>query len=145
MKRALRGPLLAGVAMAVVVTIAGCAGQPVAPKTTNLEPAAPIQLTAMDSSSTQVMQVGQKLDITLEANPTTGYQWAVDGLIPAQLIMPGQPKFTASSNAIGSGGMQVWALAAKYAGKGTLKLKYWRSFEPTTPPTKTFEVNVDVK
>jgi inhibitor of cysteine peptidase len=145
MKRVLRGPLLAGVAMAMVVTIAGCASQPVAPKTTNPEPAAPIHLTAKDSSSTQVMQVGQELNVTLEANPTTGYQWAVDGLIPAQLTMPAQPKFTASSNAIGSGGTQVWTLAAKNAGKGTLKLKYWRSFEATTPPIRTFEVNVDVK
>jgi inhibitor of cysteine peptidase len=145
MKRVLRGPLLAGVAMAVIATIAGCASQPVAPKATNPEPAAPIQLTAKDSGSTQIMEVGQELDVTLKANPTTGYQWAVDGLIPTQLTMPGQPKFTAASSAIGSGGKQVWTLVAKYAGSGTLKLKYWRSFEATTPPIETFEVNVDVK
>jgi inhibitor of cysteine peptidase len=145
MKRALGVPLLAGIAIAVLATIAGCASQPVAPKATNPEPAAPIHLTAKDNSSTQVMQVGQELEVTLEANPTTGYQWAVDGLIPTQLTMPGQPKFTASSNAMGAGGTQSWTFAAKHAGKGTLKLKYWRSFEATTPPIETFQVNVDVK
>jgi inhibitor of cysteine peptidase len=145
MNRVSASLLIAGTAIAMIVAIAGCTAQPSAPKATNPEPPAPIQLTAQDSSSTQTMQVGQGLQVTLEANPTTGYEWAVDGSVPAPLTLSGEPTYTASSSAIGSGGTQVWALAAKRPGQGTLKLKYWRSFETTTPPIKTFQVNVDVK
>jgi inhibitor of cysteine peptidase len=145
MKPVLKNLLFAGIALAMATTIAGCGSRPSTPKPTNPEPPAPIQLTAKDSSSTQVMQVGQELRVALEANPTTGYQWTVDGLVPAPLKLSGEPTFTASSSAIGSGGTQVWTLAAKTVGQGMLKFKYWRSFEATTPPTKTFEVNIDVK
>ena len=135
---------LACLALAVIAAVAGCTSKPSTSVKTNPEPPAPIALSAKDSGSTQTMQVGQQLRLSLDSNPTTGYQWTVDD-IPAPLAQSDEATFTASSGAIGSGGTEVWTFVARAAGQGTLKLKYSRSFEATTPPVKSFEVKVDVK
>jgi len=105
---------------------------------------APLELTSKDSGSEQSLAVGQQLRITLDANPTTGYLWAVDA-VPDQLEQSGEPEYSSESGAMGAGGTDVWTFVGKSAGKGTLKLKYWRSFEPTVAPVETFEVTVDVR
>ena len=136
---------LACLALALVAAVTGCESKSSTSGSTSPEPPAPIELSAQDSGTTQTMQVGQQLRLSLDSNPTTGYQWAVDGDIPAPLAQSDEPTFTASSGAIGSSGIEVWTFVARAAGQGTLKLKYWRSFEATTPPVNSFEVKVDVK
>jgi inhibitor of cysteine peptidase len=131
--RRLSGVMIA-VGLLALALLVGCAAK-----------TGPVELKASDSSSTQSLAAGQQLKITLDANPTTGYQWAVDGALPAQLEMVGEPTFTAASGAIGSGGSQVWTFVGKASGQGSLRLKYWRSFEPTVAPISTFSVNIDVR
>ncbi|MDF1542360.1 MAG: protease inhibitor I42 family protein [Anaerosomatales bacterium] len=104
-----------------------------------------IEATQADNGSILEMDVGQQLRITLEANPTTGYQWAIEGDLPMQLEQAGEPEFTAESDAIGAGGSEVWSFEVVSTGEGTLRLKYWRSFEPEVDPIETFEVSVSVK
>jgi inhibitor of cysteine peptidase len=120
------------VALAVAALAAGCAPTPV-------------QLRSTEDGTVQTLAVGQKLKVSLDANPTTGYAWALDGPLPAQLSQDGEPTFTPSSGLTGAGGTEVWAFVGKTTGQGTLRLKYWRSFEPTTPPIDTFTVQVNVK
>ncbi len=122
---------LAPVLLAVTVLLSGCAG--------------PVRLSDADDGSVQRLDAGQELQVSLEANPTTGYQWAVDGDLPAQLEQKGEPVYDASSNAIGAGGTEVWTFVAKEPGTGTLRLKYWRSFEPTVPPVVTYSLSVAVR
>jgi inhibitor of cysteine peptidase len=105
----------------------------------------PIQLTAKDSGSNQTLAVGQELRIALDSNPTTGYMWSVDGAIPEQLSQTGDSEFKETSAAIGAGGIETWSFKAKSTGEGRLKLKYWRSFEPTAAPAQTFDIGVTVK
>lgn len=111
-----------------------------APKTTS-----PLELASARSGSRQTLAVGQQLKISLDSNPTTGYRWAVDGTLPPQLEQVGQSKYTAQSSAIGAAGVEVWTFVGKSVGTGALKLKYWRSFEPTAAPFRTFEVGVEVR
>jgi len=118
----------------LAVALAGCSGQ-----------ATPVELTEKDSGSTQTLVVGQEMNISLESNPTTGYQWAVDGKLPSQLTEVGAPAYKAGSSAMGAGGTETWAFKATSPGTGTLNLKYWRSFEPTSTPAKTFTINISVK
>lgn len=109
------------------------------------QPAETVELTAGDSGSTEAMSVGQELRITLDSNPTTGYSWALDGELPPQLEQVGEPVYTAESSALGAGGTEVWAFKAMSSGSGTLRLKYWRSFEPDATPPETFDVTVEVE
>lgn len=104
----------------------------------------PIELSAADSGSQQTVAAGQQLKISLDSNPTTGYRWAVDGSVPPQLEQVGEPAYSTESNAIGAGGVETWTFSGKSAGSGTLKLKYWRSFEPTAAPAETFQIEVAV-
>ncbi len=106
---------------------------------------APLELGSADSGSSQTLAVGQQLKVSLDSNPTTGYRWAVDGALPPQLEQLGEPEFTAQSSALGAGGVETWTFVGTSAGACTLKLKYWRSFEPTAPPADAFEVNLDVR
>lgn len=119
-------------AVCIAVLLAGCSP-------------GPIDLTQKDSGSAQTLAKGQEMRVTLESNHTTGYQWAVDGDLPEQLTLVGQPEYKAESNLVGAGGTEVWTFMGKSSGEGTLKLKYWRSFEPTAEPADTFEVSVKVE
>jgi len=135
MNRLMKALSAALVAVLLALGLSGCA----------TSPAAPVQLTQKDSGATQQLAIGQELRISLDANPTTGYQWAIDGTLPAQLQQVGQAKYTAGSTAMGAGGVEVWTFTGKSSGEGVLKLKYARSFEPTAPPARTFTVAVSVK
>lgn len=127
---------VAAVALAAAIAVAawGCGGE-----------AAPVELTGADDGSTQTIEVGQQVIISLESNPTTGYRWDVDGSVPEQLEQVGEPQYTAESDLVGAGGVDVWTFAGAVSGEGTLRLKYWRSFEPANPPEKTFSVTVSVE
>ena len=135
MTRSVKAGVLLAACLVVCVVVSAC--------TTG--PKAAIDLTAKDSGSKQTLAVGQQLRVTLDANPTTGYQWAVDGSLPAQLTQVGSAAYTSHSTAIGGGGSDLWTFVGASTGTGSLKLKYWRSFEPTATPVKTFEVQVDVR
>lgn len=126
-------PLLAVCMLSTMLLLAGCINT------------APLALSESDTGTTQTLRVGQQLKVKLEANPTTGYQWALDGRLPPQLEQVGKPQFTVDSPALGSGGTEVWTFVAKERGAASLALKYWRSFDSTSPPVSSFSVDVHVK
>jgi inhibitor of cysteine peptidase len=135
MKRALRLLVLMSVAVVAVGLSPGCTGGS----------SDVIELTQADDGSTLDARVGQQIRITLEANPTTGYLWAVDGEVPGQLRQVAEADYTSESDAIGAGGSEVWIFEAVSAGEGDLRLKYWRSFEPEAEPEDAFEITVRVE
>lgn len=135
MARVTRMLTLAILGMALAMAAAGCASGP----------PTPLELDKEDSGSNQTLSVGQELRIALDSNPTTGYMWSVDGAIPEQLSQTGDSEFKETSAAIGTGGIETWGFKAKSTGEGRLKLKYWRSFEPTAAPAQTFDIGVTVK
>ncbi|MDZ4170209.1 MAG: protease inhibitor I42 family protein [Coriobacteriia bacterium] len=104
-----------------------------------------LQLTESDAGSSRTIGVGDTLSVTLAANPTTGYTWALDGALPTTLEQVGDPAYTAESDALGAGGAETWTFRAVSAGESELKLKYWRSFEPDTAPERTFAVSLLVQ
>lgn len=135
MKKTLRAFAAIVAGMLLIATLSACGSKA----------ATPLELTSGDSGSTQVLKVGQQLTVTLDSNPSTGYAWAIDGAVPPQLEQSGESKFSSQSDLVGAGGTEVWTFVGAATGTGTLKLKYWRSFEPTVPPTNSFEVVVDVQ
>ena len=86
---------------------------------------------------------GQQLVATLDANPTTGFDWAVIKAPPAL----GTPDmgYVAGGSAPGSPGKRLltWTLkSALPAGAHVVELGYARSFEKGVPPFKTFRFKV---
>ncbi len=130
----------AALALVLAATVVGCA-----PGTSDTQPPPAAEISEGDRGVTQQIEIGQEIRLSLDANPTTGYSWSLDGPLPAQLKQVGEPTFTAQSDALGAGGVQVWTFAGAASGTGELKMKYWRSFEPSAPPADTFRITVDVK
>jgi len=104
-----------------------------------------LQLTAADNLSSIELQPGQRLRITLAANPTTGYTWAIleptDDRILRQL---GEIEFEPESDLVGAGGVQIIRFEAISAGQSNLKLVYHRPWE-SVEPLETFTLSITVR
>ena len=134
----MRSIILFGGTVVVLGVLTACSAPPA--------PATPIQsLTEADAGRSIKLRVGDKLEVTLPGNPTTGFQWEV-GSVDTSVLKPiGKPEYKSSSNALGSGGQFTFRFEAVAPGQTTLQLIYHRPFEKDTPPAQTFEVTVTVK
>ncbi len=103
------------------------------------------QITEADAGRQVELRVGDMLELTLPANPTTGYQWETSDLDSAIIRPVGDQTFEPSSNAVGSGGLVTLRFEAVGVGQTELKLILHRPFEKDVPPTQTFEATVVVK
>lgn len=99
---------------------------------------------ASDSGKTVTLSVGDTLKVTLEGNPTTGYNWEAQSLDTSMLKQVGEPAFTPTTSALGSGGQVTLSFDAVGKGQTTLNLIYHRSFETGVAPLHTYQVTVQV-
>jgi len=105
----------------------------------------PVKLTETDAGSTVEMNVGDMLEVLLEGNPTTGYDWEMASGDAAVLEQLGASTYKADSDLMGAGGQVTLRFKAVAAGQTTLQLVYHRPWETDEPPAQTFEVSVIVK
>ncbi|MBU0989099.1 MAG: protease inhibitor I42 family protein [Proteobacteria bacterium] len=103
-----------------------------------------IRLYEIDSGRTVKTDPGDTIEIVLDGNPTTGYQWQVRPWNTGILKQTGEPTYQAKSNAIGSGGEVTFHFEASSTGQTSLNFIYIRSFEKNVPPIKSFNVTVVV-
>ncbi|HET7089818.1 MAG TPA: protease inhibitor I42 family protein [Anaerolineae bacterium] len=107
--------------------------------------AARVRLTEQDADRTVELHPADRLEVVLEGNPTTGYQWKIDAL-DVSIIKPiGEPEFKPDSDALGSGGEFTFVFEVITPGQTTLTLIYHRPFEKGVQPLKTFDVTAVVK
>ncbi len=117
----------------------------IASGTGSIVAAADIVVTEKDAGSIVEIVSGDRLDIVLVGNPTTGFNWHVSSVDSDVLKEAGQPSFRRDSDLIGSGGEVTLSFAAVVPGQTTLKIMYNRAFEKNVPPLKTYELTVIVK
>jgi inhibitor of cysteine peptidase len=85
-------------------------------------------------------EVGKEFEITLDANPTTGYSWEAsfdDTFL--QLI---EQRYERTSDLIGGGGHAVFAFRPVARGRGRITLSYRRPWEGKAIETIYCEVIV---
>lgn len=133
----LRPVLLVVASTFLASALAACSASP--------QPSSTLQVTAADDKGSVSLHVGDTLQITLEGNPTTGYQWEVASVDESVLKASGEPQYTPTSAALGSGGVYIFSFKALDAGKTTLELVYHRTFEKNVPPLQTFTLTVTVR
>ena len=129
--------LCCGVLAGLAFCVGGCGGGNAA------LPAATLTVHQGDLGSAVALHVGESVDIALDANATTGFQWHCkwtpetglelvgDEYVPDQPIIPG------------SGGVQHFVLRATQAGTVTVTLQYgrwWPGGEVEDPQTLTVNV-----
>jgi inhibitor of cysteine peptidase len=105
-----------------------------------------LALTAADKGSQVEVAVGQKILVTLDGNPSTGYSWDVKELETSLLEQVGEAKFESNApSLVGSGGTQTLTFKALQAGTTTLTLVYHRPWETEVEPIDTFSVTVVIR
>jgi predicted secreted protein len=102
-------------------------------------------ITEEDASELIVLEVGDKLDVSLEGNPSTGYGWEMVTAPEVVLSQVGEVDFHASSQLAGSPGRVTLHFKAVKQGRQELELVYRRPWEGDTPPLMTYKVDVEVK
>jgi inhibitor of cysteine peptidase len=110
-------------------------------------PASEIALTKSDNGKTISAAPNQLITITLDSNATTGFKWNLTGEPDAKVLKLVVSKYNAPQNTgglVGVGGTETWQFQAVGAGTGTLKLAYFRPFDPTQAAGE-FTLTVNVK
>jgi len=102
-----------------------------------------VKIDESNDGKTIELAPGQQLLATLNANPTTGFDWAVIKA-PAALGAP-EMGYVSGGSEMGAPGKRhlTWTLkAALPAGEHAVELGYARSFEKGVAPFKTFRFKV---
>jgi inhibitor of cysteine peptidase len=104
-----------------------------------------IQINQYDAGKTIQLSTGDKLEVYLEGNPSTGYVWEV--LSGQDLLQQSSDmEFTAASQQlVGSSGEMRFEFEAIAAGESALQMVYLRPFERDIDPLQTYTVNIIVK
>ena len=100
------------------------------------------RLTAGDNGKPITVKAGQRIEISLAGNPTTGFTWN-DKTAGDVLSLTGKVSHLAGGPALGAPGMSTASYLANKTGKVEIVLEYKRVFEQK-PPLKTFKVTVTV-
>lgn len=97
-----------------------------------------------DSGRQIELAVGEKMLVTLESNPTTGFVWEVADIDENVLSQQGTEYDADSPELIGSGGEETFIFEAVGIGETVLLLIYHQPWEDV-PPVEAFSVTVVVK
>ena len=98
---------------------------------------------SQETGGVQVKE-GRVFEVSLEANPTTGYLWEVRD-IDEQVLQLVREEFLSDSSAIGAGGTSVFSFKAVGRGQTTLTLVYRRPWEKDVEPIEVHTVEVSVR
>jgi predicted secreted protein len=105
---------------------------------------ATINLTEKDNNKALEASFGQRIQIRLRANATTGYSWLLQGL-PDCLELANFSYAAGEKSMPGSGGTQTTDLIAAKPGVADVRLDYRRIWEkPVVPAASTFSVKITV-
>ncbi|MGM0365840.1 MAG: protease inhibitor I42 family protein [Actinomycetota bacterium] len=98
------------------------------------------------SGKTIEINEGISLVITLESNPTTGYNWVISEYSSTpglELISQDYKQSIRDRKLVGAGGVQVFTFKAENKSNNTIILNYEREWEEE--PVEAFEVEIIVK
>jgi len=100
------------------------------------------RLTAKDNGKTITVKAGQRIEISLAGNPTTGFTWNNVTRGHGMKLL-GEIAHKAGGRTLGAPGMSTATFQAMELGKNEISLEYRRVFEKN-PPIKTFKATISV-
>lgn len=100
-----------------------------------------VEVDLSDNGSTIRLDQDDRLELSLEGNPTTGFTWLVDHAV--MLDQVGPPTQEPSSGLLGSPGITTFVFEPSGPGEGELMLVYRREWEDAAPES-TFLIDVIV-
>jgi len=103
-----------------------------------------VVVTEADSGKQVFAQVGQIIELRLDANPSTGYMWDLTSLDGTALVVADR-FFQSFSGQVGADGTETIRLRALRTAKMYLNLAYHRSWETGKAPLRTFSIDLLVR
>ena len=109
-----------------------------------------IVLDESDSGSKKSIRIGDTLQLELEGNPTTGYEWEIESYDTSILNQVGEreyeqdPQPNPDHPVEGLGGTFTFRFRATATGSTFLRLIYHRPWE-SVPPHEVFEITVTIQ
>jgi len=103
-----------------------------------------VVVTEADSGKQVFAQVGQLIELRLDANPSTGYMWDLSSLDGTALVVVDR-LFQPLSDRPGAAGTETIRLRALRTAKMHLKLEYHRSWEIGKAPLRIFSLSLLVR
>ena len=99
-----------------------------------------VKLDETTNGQTVALKVGQKLTISLEGNPTTGYSWQVRaGSEHLDLL---SQEYEPGGTAAGAGGVEVFRFRALAPGETEIAFDYRRPWEREVHTSRRFRVAI---
>jgi inhibitor of cysteine peptidase len=105
-----------------------------------------VTLTQTDQGKSVRVGVGEKVEVTLPENPTTGFQWALEPNPDQILKLEGSTYVPpAPQTKPGGGGTQIFSFSGQTPGTATLQFKLWREWQGDASVRQRFSVTVQVQ
>jgi inhibitor of cysteine peptidase len=122
--------------LATCLLLSGCAGAS--------EASPRITLTEADNAKSFEVRQGALVVVRLKENPTTGYQWAVEGGEGNVLALQSSDYMQEPLAGVGGGGQRTFMFKAIGTGTTRLRLKLWRDWQGDASIIAHFEVTLQV-
>ena len=123
--------------------LAVCAAALVVPACSS-DPAEPTIYGDADSGTEILVEMGERFEIRLDSNPSTGYSWEfADDAGPSAVELVSQDHEPADTELVGASGVDVFVFEA-VDGAQVLRLEYLRSFDDPAVPERVAEFVVRV-
>lgn len=102
-------------------------------------------LTRADNGRAAEVRVGERIEVRLPENPTTGFAWAIDETDSRLLALEGTVYAAPTTEGfIGARGQRTFTFMARQASEIALKLKYWRFWEGDASVTERYAVTLRI-
>ncbi len=108
---------------------------------------ASLTLNEADDGGSFEIQAGGTIELSLQANPSTGFAWEMDDPDPEASLLEqiGEPVFVSDDpDAAGAGGIITYTFRAVDRGTMVVRLVYYPP-DPTEDPTGSFQVDLTVR
>jgi len=102
-----------------------------------------VKLSESANGTTVNVDDGNIIELSLKANPTTGFAWAITTVDENILLQTSDSTYDADSDALGSGGVETFNFGTIKSGTTTLELAYTQA--GATEPGDTFKVTLNVE
>ena len=106
--------------------------------------AASLRITEQDAGRTISIHPGDRMQIILDANPSTGYTWEAI-TADTKILKQGDTDFFPNTNALGASGKMILRFEAIALGVTSLTLVNRRPFEGDVPARKSFEIIIRIE
>ncbi|MBA7509838.1 hypothetical protein ES705_01810 [subsurface metagenome] len=107
------------------------------------------ELTFDNKGKSFELEKGDRINIKLESNPTTGYEWILGGETDTSVVSLFDSKFVQTEKEeelVGAGGYEIFTFKAENSGQTEIILTYKRSWEEEELKEEfLFKINITVK